>query len=846
MADITEKLERLATLLGKGLITREEFDEEKARLRATARLSSTPPTASTNPGSSPNVGEELGAYRILGELGQGGMGVVVRGKHRIAAMAKRQGGEVAIKVLHAQYAQDEVFRDRFEREASMGLKLDHPGIVKVYDLVVGAGGTLAIAMELAEGRPLSEVIGEETGPIPWDRAWPMFKQMLDAVAYAHEHNVVHRDIKPENVIVSPSGRLKILDFGIAKDMEGGKTKTGTGMGTVNYMAPEQYTDAKSVDERADIYALGMTLYEMLAGRLPWEPGVTEFRILTVKSKGDFPPPTEFYPDIPPGVVQVVQKAVEVEKADRFTGVAAMSKALEEAGLAPVATAAKQPVAQQPVAQQPVAQQPVAQQPVAQQPVAQQPVAQQPPPVVSGTSNGTPEKSKGVSLLAVVLLFIGLLAVGIGSGLLGGSNDESGDQHYSEKTKVQPSKEKIIEDLGIVMEPFGVGSAFWMGSTPSMDFQRDSDESLHAVRLSRSFEMSATEVTQEQYAAVMGQDPVASRSRYWGSSPGGNADDPCRNYGLGGNYPVHCVSWFDAVEFANKLSAKAGLQPAYKIRGKKVDWDPDANGFRLPTEAEWAYAATGGGRSRGGGYIAGVDPNELCDYANVSNVATNRQFRNWTGRGVLPCDDGYASLAPVKSQKSVSGLFDMSGNLWEWVWDNYSKDLGTVHSSVQQDPNGGSASGEQSKVLRGGSWQGPAADYRIANRYLSLPDRHSYFVGFRMARNCASQDCAPNLGSKRKFEGGLPDQSWIVCVGASDSKKQAEKVAEKLLLKGFAASVVWIPEVSSFSGTRMWLTFAGPALAREDVKVLLSQVRRAGYRDAYGLHVNSLSQREEIR
>jgi serine/threonine protein kinase len=320
MADVTEKLKDLVKLLDRGLLSRAEFDQQKQALLA---------APSSPQGSSPNLSEAVGAYRILGELGQGGMGVVVRAKHRTAAIAKRQGGEVAIKVLHAQYAQDEVFRDRFEREASMGLKLDHPNIVKVHDLVID-GGNLALVMDLAAGRPLSEVIGQETGPIPWDRAWPMFKQMLDAVAYAHEHKVVHRDLKPENVILSPEGQLKVLDFGIAKDMEGGKTKTGTGMGTVDYMAPEQYTDASKVDQRADIYALGMTLYEMLAGRLPWDPVATEFQVMTLKSKGDFPPPTAFYPHIPPNVVEVVQKALKVEREARFSGVEAMVAALEEA------------------------------------------------------------------------------------------------------------------------------------------------------------------------------------------------------------------------------------------------------------------------------------------------------------------------------------------------------------------------------------------------------------------------------------------------------------------------------------------------------------------------------------
>jgi serine/threonine protein kinase len=713
----------------------------------------------------------------------------------------------------------------------MGLKLVHPGIVKVYDLVVGTGGTLAIAMELAEGRPLSDVIGMETGPIPWERAWPMFRQMLEAVSYAHEHNVVHRDIKPENVIVSSSGQLKILDFGIAKDMEGGKTKTGTGMGTVNYMAPEQYTDAKSVDQRADIYALGMTLYEMLAGRLPWDSGTTDFQVMTVKSKGELPPPTDFYSDIPPGVVQALQKAVEVDKAMRFSGVAAMAKALEEASVSSIATAPTSTSTSTSIPTPTPTPTPIPPQSQS-KPQVQQTVAEKPPLAASGTSNQAQvkPKPKGILLLVSVILVV----------VIGGIIWKA-----SPSPEAPPSGESILEDLGIVMEPFGAGSTFWMGSTQTMDFQRDSDESLNAVVLSRSFKLSATEVTQQQYAEVMGQDPVATRSRYWGKSPNVNSDDLCQNYGLGGDYPVHCVSWFDAVEFANKLSAKAGFQPAYQIYGENVKWDPDANGFRLPTEAEWEYAATGG-VSRGGGYIAGVSPNELCNYANVSNNATKREFGRWTKRGVLPCDDGYSSLAPVKSQKSVSGLFDMSGNLWEWVWDSYSGNLGAVNSPVRQDPDGGSASGTQPKVLRGGAWQGPVADYRIANRYSSLPSRHSYFVGFRLARNCDSQDCARSLGSKRQFEGGLPDQSWIICAGVSGSKERAEKAAERLLSEGFSASVLWIPDVSSFSDARMWLTFVGPAFDREDAKVLLSQVQRAGHRDAYGLHVNTYGQREEIR
>jgi len=328
-----EQLAQLADLLNQGLITRDEFDRQKNVLLSgtgggeTAAVTSdsygdTAAVTGELPGAPPAAPPEqesksVGAYRVLSEIGRGGMGVVYRARHRSEVFADRQGGDVAVKVMHAHFAANPRFVQRFEREASLGLKLDHPGLVGVFDLVVDRG-VLALVMELREGPPLATVGGEERGPIPVAEALPMFRQIAEAVDYAHRHGVIHRDLKPENVIVQPDGTLKVLDFGIARDEESQATRTGTGMGTVLYMAPEQAIDARSIDKRADIYALGMTLYEMLAGRLPWrsQDQLSDFSVLQVKANGKVPPPTDYYPDIAPDVVDVLMTALAVDREAR--------------------------------------------------------------------------------------------------------------------------------------------------------------------------------------------------------------------------------------------------------------------------------------------------------------------------------------------------------------------------------------------------------------------------------------------------------------------------------------------------------------------------------------------------
>ena len=327
-SDLADHVGKLAALYRDGQLS---GDELRRAVLSLSSLDVSPGLGATSSPSSAAAVAAIGAYDLYELVGEGGMGAVYRGRHRIPAMAARQGGDVAVKLLHPHLAGKDGWVERFRREAEALATLDHPNIVRVFDVVEEAG-RFALVMEWVPGRPLSHVIGRETGPIPWERARGMVAPLLSAVEHAHGRAVVHRDLKPDNIRITPDGTVKVLDFGIARLGESrGRTKTGTGMGTVDYMAPEQYADAKSVDARADVYALGMTIYEMVAGRLPWEPGESEFGVLQRKYKGDIGPPTTFYPSIPPWVVNAIMAALRPDPLQRIESVAKLRVELFDVG-----------------------------------------------------------------------------------------------------------------------------------------------------------------------------------------------------------------------------------------------------------------------------------------------------------------------------------------------------------------------------------------------------------------------------------------------------------------------------------------------------------------------------------
>ena len=248
-----------------------------------------------------------GRYRVRSRIGSGGMADVY------VALDEQLGREVAVKLLHRRFAEDAEFVERFRREASAAASLSHPNVVSVYDRGEW-DDTYYIAMEYLEGRSLKALI-RERGSVPALEAIELTEQVLRAARFAHRRGVVHRDLKPLNVIVDDEGRLKVTDFGIARAGASEITQTGSIMGTAQYLSPEQ-AQGHAVGPQSDIYSIGILLYELLTGRVPFEgdSAVT----IALKQISEMPlPPSAVNPDVPPALDAIVLRALAKDAAERF-------------------------------------------------------------------------------------------------------------------------------------------------------------------------------------------------------------------------------------------------------------------------------------------------------------------------------------------------------------------------------------------------------------------------------------------------------------------------------------------------------------------------------------------------
>lgn len=267
-------------------------------------------------------GKKLGGrYEIIGRIGGGGMAVVYKA---IDSLLHRH---VAIKVLSESLSNDSEFIRRFSREAQAAASLSHPNIVNVYD--VGRDGyTHYIVMELVDGPTLKQHI-LDNGALPFEEAVYIATQICDGLSHAHENQIVHRDIKPHNILMDRNNRVKVTDFGIARAASSSTiTQTGSVMGSVHYFSPEQARGGV-VGEKSDIYSLGIVLYEMLTGELPFD-GDSAISIALKHLQEKVVDPREFNSQIPDNIVRIVMRALEKDPEMRYTSVKAMMQDLNYA------------------------------------------------------------------------------------------------------------------------------------------------------------------------------------------------------------------------------------------------------------------------------------------------------------------------------------------------------------------------------------------------------------------------------------------------------------------------------------------------------------------------------------
>ncbi|MEM5774034.1 MAG: protein kinase, partial [Anaerolineaceae bacterium] len=266
-------------------------------------------------------GQYIGRYHITEKIGVGGMATVYK------AFDSRLERDVALKVIRSDIVRDEMFLKRFEREAKALARLSHPNIVKVLDYGEHEGSPYLV-MEYMRGDTLKKLLGR---PMPWREAARLLMPIAEALAYTHKQGIVHRDVKPSNFLMTDSNHLMLSDFGIAKMLDNPEavqlTGTGVGVGTPEYMAPEQGL-GETVDQRADIYALGVVFYEMVTGQKPYRAD-TPMAVMYKQITDPLPPPRQYVPDLPEQVELILFKALAKKPVDRFQNMGEFAQALQE-------------------------------------------------------------------------------------------------------------------------------------------------------------------------------------------------------------------------------------------------------------------------------------------------------------------------------------------------------------------------------------------------------------------------------------------------------------------------------------------------------------------------------------
>jgi len=716
----------------------------------------------------------IGNYLILDKLGQGGMGVVFKARHR------RLGRVGALKILPPSFARDRSAVMRFRREVEAAGRLKHPNLVAALDADEDRGVHFLV-MDYVEGRDLDRVV-RDRGPLPIAQAVDCLIQAARGLEAAHAEGIVHRDIKPGNLMLDSAGRVRVLDLGLARIVDaanpfsktaGGRlTESGMYMGTVDYMAPEQAEDSHRVDHRADIYGLGCTLYYLLTGQEPF-PGETVLKRLIAHMERPAPSLRTARPGVSPALEAAYQRLVAKRPDDRPASMTEVIALLEASKVA--AAEVKAPGAARPESRpelmvfdeaplKRVALPKTKTDPSifarreepeglmigrelsledlvmdVRREAAPAPIRPALKPVSATTrslSRSAPTRSRGrpnrlglvvFALAAIAVLGVSFVRLVLFPGSVPSSDSRSStvrraplDRVKNEGFERLPDQHSAIPGSEIVQElhTTRVGSiklkripaGTFLMGALEADADADPDEK----------PQHRVQITRPFYLGVY-EVTQAQYEAVMGENPSHFASTGAGSATVAGQstgrHPVENVSWLQAVWFCNALSRIEGLTPFYHVNGDNVEIpDRNASGYRLPTEAEWEYACRANAPTPTI-YSSGDDPRSV---ESIAWYGANSKDRTHSVGEKLP--NGF-------------GLFDMNGNVCEWCWDRAPD--GEVSASAYYlqspatDPPGPNEDPE--RRYRGGAWnlKGPQG-LRLSWRSCREPRDQRSHIGFRLA------------------------------------------------------------------------------------------------------------------
>jgi serine/threonine protein kinase len=603
----------------------------------------------------PLLGRSLAdRYDVLERIGEGAFGSVYAVRHRDL------GKRFAIKVMHARLIGQGRVAERFLREIQVTAAVDHPNVVNIIDTGELTDGRPYYAMELLRGEPLSAVRAREHR-LPWARVRVILLQICGALQAAHDRGIIHRDLKPANCFCTEqrdADFIKILDFGLAKltrDAGPDLTIQNELLGTLWYMAPEQLV-GEPVDVRVDVYAAGVILFELLTGAPPFA-SFNRTELMHQMLTSDAPSLRSVAPELmfPAGLENVVATALRRVPGNRFASMRHLAAALRAIPVeAPAITKPAAAPATRPQASEHAPR-------VAAE--RRRPAVRNPDP----PSGPAPEPPVAPAPRAITVRTDILAPTG--------REPVSGPRPVTIRPVARPPARVGVTGpapMHLARIPSGT---FRMGHD-----DHASERPAHMVRLA-GFQLAIHPVTVAQWKVVMP------------SLPAGNDG--------GDELPVVNISWFDAIEFLNRLSQRERLSPAYQGATPNYRWVP-SGGYRLPTEAEWEYAARGG---------------------QAHDSLVHLRERAWHNRNA-----GGRVQRVGQRPPNDYGVHDLHGNIWEWVFDTYA-----AYKPDAQDNPLGPGSGP-TRVVRGGSVFNAPGDLRSSLRSEVQPHIRNGLTGFRVARN----------------------------------------------------------------------------------------------------------------